>query len=116
MNATAIISLVGNVLLFVLLIRSGRKAAAAHQRFSDFFQVWWRTRGMARPVSDYNAPEGMVWVCLACGKTSVNRMDGKGGWDESCFLNSALYRNEQLVFAPGSSRVTSVTGDPVSCS
>lgn len=41
-----------------------------------------------------DAPDGQVYVCGACGKTSPNRAPGtKGasrGWDESCMLNSFL--------------------------
>jgi hypothetical protein len=39
------------------------------------------------------APDGQVWVCAACGKTSKDRYgDDKSswGWDESCMLNSVL--------------------------
>lgn len=51
------------------------------------------------------APEGQIWVCAACGKTSRTkygflengaRTDEKGqcvssyGWDESCMMNSVL--------------------------
>lgn len=44
------------------------------------------------------APEDMVWVCGACGKTSRTRYgfdkDEKRvcdyGWDESCMLNAVL--------------------------
>lgn len=58
------------------------------------------------------APEGCIYVCGACGKTSRNRAgfidDGskrgadedehehgrlaQGGWDESCMLNAVLCR------------------------
>ncbi len=38
------------------------------------------------------APEGQVYVCGACGKTSTTRygLDAKNGWDESCMLNAVL--------------------------
>jgi len=36
---------------------------------------------------DYEAPQGQVWVCGACGKTSNNRTTVG---DESCFLNAVL--------------------------
>ena len=49
---------------------------------------------------DFNeaAPEGQVYVCGACGKTSQSRsgFDHDGNrttssrWDESCFLNAVL--------------------------
>ena len=42
------------------------------------------------------APKDCLWVCLACGKTSEDQIDGVGegsrGWDESCFLNSRLVK------------------------
>lgn len=49
------------------------------------------------------APKGKVWVCCACGKTSMWRYgfsDERGrvvhggctsGWDESCVLNCNLF-------------------------
>lgn len=44
------------------------------------------------------APEGQVYVCGACGKTSSTRYGfdaqnknvASGGWDESCMLNAVL--------------------------
>lgn len=36
---------------------------------------------------EYNAPEGQVWVCGACGKSNKNRVNVG---DESCFLNAVL--------------------------
>lgn len=44
------------------------------------------------------APEGQVWVCGACGKTSRTRYGfdatnvrvASPGWDESCMLNAVL--------------------------
>lgn len=43
------------------------------------------------------APQGQVYVCAACGKTSPTMTgyhDGKrvapGGWDESCFMHAVL--------------------------
>ncbi len=55
------------------------------------------------------APEGQVYVCGACGKTSKD-MAGKlalsRGWDESCMLNAILCWEDSLVRAEGSSRVT----------
>lgn len=44
------------------------------------------------------APEGTVWVCSACGKTSFNKAGlGAGGWDEACTLNAVLcYADKRL--------------------
>jgi hypothetical protein len=52
------------------------------------------------------APEGYVFVCRACGKTSRSRygFDVAGrsacsyGWDESCMLNCALYKIANITF------------------
>lgn len=35
----------------------------------------------------YDAPDGQIWVCAACGKHNKNRVDVG---DESCFLNATL--------------------------
>jgi len=51
------------------------------------------------------APEGSIWVCHACGKTSQDHygMEGKHspGWDESCMLSSGLEKIEDLTFRDG---------------
>lgn len=37
------------------------------------------------------APEGSIWVCTACGKTSNDKYGDPGsGWDVSCMMNSVL--------------------------
>ena len=37
------------------------------------------------------APEGTIYVCAACGKTSRDCYGDPGtSWDESCSLNSVL--------------------------
>lgn len=36
---------------------------------------------------EYEAPEGQIWLCAACGRTDKNRANNG---DESCFLNSIL--------------------------
>lgn len=46
------------------------------------------------------APEGEVWVCQACGKMSKDKYGFQKiswGWDESCMLNSALFKESELV-------------------
>lgn len=45
----------------------------------------------------YDAPEGQIWICHACGKKSKNRVNGPGRWDEACFLNSDLYPEDTVV-------------------
>ena len=44
------------------------------------------------------APEGAIWVCGACGKTS-DHLYGEGeknyGWDISCSINATLCRNDE---------------------
>lgn len=42
------------------------------------------------------APDGQVWVCGACGKTSKDRYgSAQSSWDESCMLNSVLCYDRQ---------------------
>lgn len=37
------------------------------------------------------APNGTIWVCAACGKTSRDICGDEGAsWDESCMLNAVL--------------------------
>lgn len=46
------------------------------------------------------APEGQVFVCMACGKMSKDKYGDQQisrGWDESCMLNSALFEETELV-------------------
>lgn len=46
------------------------------------------------------APDGAIYVCGACGKTSPTEAPSKGsdrGWDESCMLNSVLCDAASLV-------------------
>jgi len=47
------------------------------------------------------APEGYVYVCLACGKMSRDKEGHEAisrGWDVSCSVNSQLCRKEELMF------------------
>jgi hypothetical protein len=42
-----------------------------------------------------------IWVCMACGKVSKDRYGKEGttpGWDESCFINSVLVKEDHLVW------------------
>jgi hypothetical protein len=58
------------------------------------------------------APEGKVWVCLACGKMSQDKYGNQKiswGWDESCMLNSALYDKSDLVIE--NNRVVRISGE-----
>jgi hypothetical protein len=45
----------------------------------------------------YEAPEGTIWVCGACGKTARNSATGgvSSGWDESCMLNAVLCKENK---------------------
>ena len=67
------------------------------------------------PVSDGGliAPEGQLWVCCACGKTSPHKYGGDPattrGWDASCMLNSVLVPVESCVFDPDTMRVVRVS-------
>lgn len=67
---------------------------------------WMPERTYEDYVKERIAPEGMQWVCLACGKTAVDRVYGGGGWDESCYLNSKLFAESWLVRKDG--RVTQI--------
>jgi len=51
------------------------------------------------------APEGQIFVCMACGKVSKDRFgttEGNGGvsvaWDVSCMLHARLIDEDKLVF------------------
>jgi len=52
---------------------------------------------------DRMAPKGAIWVCGACGKTSIDRYGTVGwhdtGWDESCMLNAVLCEEGTLIRA-----------------
>lgn len=56
---------------------------------------------------DRIAPEDGIWVCVACGKTAVDRYGMEGPhspmWDESCMMNAVLCKRGDIV--PGT-RVT----------
>ena len=46
------------------------------------------------------APEGQIFVCMACGKMSKDKYGDQQisqGWDASCMLNSALFEETELV-------------------
>lgn len=72
------------------------------------------------------APEGHIWVCLACGKTSKtqfgfdkdNQNVAMQGWDESCMLNARLIPESRIIERGPGGRVTKIDvteepGDPV---
>lgn len=52
------------------------------------------------------APEGKVWVCMACGKTAQDQYGIVGehtrGWDVSCAVNSTLFDKDMLEYGLGS--------------
>jgi hypothetical protein len=54
------------------------------------------------------APDGQVFVCMACGKMSKDRYGMQrisSGWDESCMLNAILcYRNKLVMQTANSVR------------
>lgn len=55
-------------------------------------------------MANEKAPEGFVYVCVACGKRSKDRYGDlkiDRGWDESCMLNCELFREDQLVIKGG---------------
>lgn len=59
--------------------------------------------------SNKRAPDGKVYVCLACGKTAdwFYGFDNDGlnqssfGWDVSCVLNCDLFDRDKLVYQNG---------------
>lgn len=62
------------------------------------------------------APEGQVWVCFACGKTSRthfgfdehNKNVADAGWDGSCMLNSELIPEADILERTADGRVRRV--------
>ena len=51
-------------------------------------------------ATKWEAPEGKIWVCGACGKTSKNRIDGISPvWDISCFSNAVLVDINCCIFS-----------------
>jgi len=51
------------------------------------------------------APEGKIWVCVCCGKTSSDLYgeaeDTSKGWDASCVMNASLFDKKDLVYDSG---------------
>lgn len=50
------------------------------------------------------APDGYLWVCMACGKRSRDKYGNQKlsrGWDVSCVLNAQLLAEDQLVIVDG---------------
>ena len=62
----------------------------------------------------YPAPDGAIWVCAACGKTSRDRWKGAPGswWDESCFLNAVLCYDDATLIRNEGGRVTGAKAFP----
>ena len=55
-------------------------------------------------ANDRMAPNGAIWMCAACGKTSRDRYGGEGSsWDESCMLNAVLVNEGSVMRAVGGS-------------
>lgn len=65
-------------------------------------------------MCSYDAPEGTVWVCLACGKRARNRVSGgiDRFWDESCYMHAELVYEWAVEVIPGG-RVCAVNPDGV---
>jgi hypothetical protein len=60
-------------------------------------------------AKDRIAPEGKIWVCCACGKTSRDKYGDPGtSWDAACVLNSQLFDEDKLVYADDGKRVVRV--------
>ena len=50
------------------------------------------------------APQGQIFVCVACGKLSRDRYGNdkvSHGWDENCMMSAILCRESHLVFQDG---------------
>ena len=64
--------------------------------------------------TDRFAPEGYLWVCVACGKTAKDRYGIEGtksaGWDASCMLNSVLAKETDLEYKPTPTPLLDGTG------
>lgn len=64
------------------------------------------------------APEGHLWVCLACGKTSKTRFGfdesnarvAMRGWDASCVMNSELIAIDRITSQDAEGRVYKISG------
>jgi hypothetical protein len=56
------------------------------------------------------APQGAVWVCPACGKTSDDKFgEGKNvmhGWDVSCSMHAILCKDDDTLKRGEDGRVT----------
>lgn len=49
------------------------------------------------PVYPRMAPEGQIFVCGACGKTSKDLYGGQNSrWDESCMMNAVLCHENSI--------------------
>jgi hypothetical protein len=62
-------------------------------------------------LDDRFAPEGKIWVCCACGKTSKDQYGiepRSSGWDESCMLNSQLFDEGKIVYYEDSNIVKEI--------
>lgn len=54
-------------------------------------------------MANEQAPEGKIWKCMACGKTSFDLYGNRAvsyGWDESCVLNARLVDDVQPAPSP----------------
>lgn len=66
-------------------------------KISIALQTYWR----GEVSRNLEAPEGQVFVCLACGKQSQDKYGIRKispGWDESCMLNSSLCHKDKLTY------------------
>jgi hypothetical protein len=50
----------------------------------------------ALKMAEHLAPDGKIWKCLACGKTTKNKYENENGWDEACVLNCVLIPESSL--------------------
>jgi len=73
---------------------------------------------MGKDDGERFAPDGMVWICIACGKISPNdrygNKDSSPNWDEACIINSILIREENIVKSKDGKRVVEIKKDEIS--
>ena len=61
-------------------------------------------RDFEAEIGNKDAPEGHVYVCMACGKQSNDKYGFKAisyGWDESCMMNAVLHPRSKCIIENG---------------
>ena len=63
---------------------------------SEYYQEWVAIDPQPKPLPR-KAPDGTIYVCVACGKTANDYLHSPGGWDESCALNAVLCKRPDVL-------------------